>query len=91
MVALGLFSFLVGFTARSQVPLQTGGLLPDDKSDVTVWWALSSAAKIRPDSSPPSQPSNPARIRCARNEQEDVQLVFRPAKPLEHLPFGPDP
>jgi len=71
--------------ASGQERIQTGGTLPDPGGGVVLWWALSSAAKIRPETSPTEQRSEAVQIRCARNERESVQVLVRPAQALHHL------
>lgn len=60
-------------------------LLPNSSPGLTLWWALSSAAKIRPDQPPPTETGAAIEIRCARNEREAAQLVVRSAQPLKHF------
>jgi hypothetical protein len=61
----------------------SGWLLSGQPGGVTLWWALSSAAKIRPDQSPPTDEGSVIRLSCARNEREAVQVVMRCSRPLE--------
>lgn len=71
-------------------------LLPNPSPGLTLWWALSSAAKIRPDQPPPTETGVAIEIRCARNEREAAQLVVRSAQPLKNFQLtlsaltGPD-
>jgi Domain of unknown function (DUF4091) len=71
--------------AQVEEPIQTGGRLPDAGTNVVLWWALSSAAKIQPETAPPSEQTGAVQIRCARNERESVQVVVRPGKPLHKM------
>ncbi len=58
-------------------------LIPSELSDVTLWWALSSAAKIRPDDAPPTLTDETIQLSSAANEYEAVQLLIRSSKRLE--------
>lgn len=79
MVALGLTSLVCG----GESPLASRVRLSPSPADVTLWWALSSTAKIRPDQPPPAERGAAIQMRCARNEREAVQLVVRPAHRIE--------
>jgi hypothetical protein len=79
-----LFSFIAFPTfAQDQTPVASGAILPTPSEGTTLWWALSSSAKIQPDQSPPKQSGSAIQMRCARNEREAVQLVVRTTKRLE--------
>lgn len=71
-------------------------LIPNQPAGITVWWALSSAAKIRADQSPPIATNSTIRLNCAANEYEAVQLVLRTTRRLEEVQLtygdltGPD-
>ncbi len=67
----------------TQAQSSAGTKLPNAPAGVTLWWALSSATKIRPDQPPPTEAGTNVRLSCARNEREAVQLVVRSTKPLE--------
>lgn len=69
----------------AQQPVLTGGTLSQANTNVLVWWALSSAAKIRPETRPPEHPTAAVQLRCARNERESVQIIVRPDEPLRHF------
>ncbi len=60
----------------------SGIKLPSPSSNLELWWAWSSAAKIRPDQRPPLSTGTSIQISCARNESEAVQLVLRSRAPL---------
>jgi len=77
--------------ANGQAPIETGGRLPDSGNGVVLWWAISSAAKIRPETAPPENRSEAVQIRCARNERECVQVLVRPGQPLHHLALETSP
>ena len=86
---LGVFMILrcwAGATGLEDIEL--GGRLPQAGTNGVLWWALSSAAKIRPETPPPETASAAVRLRCARNEREAVQVVIRPARPARHLTLG---
>ena len=72
---------------QAEEKLDTGGRLPGSGPTTAVWWALSSAAKILPQDTPPSEPSPAIEIRCARNERESVQVLVRPTQPLKQVSF----
>ncbi len=82
---LGALLALLSVASVSGKETQLGGRLPQSGSDVALWWALSSATKIRPETPAPEQPSAAVQLRCARNEWESVQVVVGPAKPLHRL------
>ena len=87
-----IFSFLLGcIGATGQERIETDGKLPDSGKDVVLWWALSSATKIQPQTAPPEQQSDAVQIRCARNEREAVQVVVRTPHGLHNLTFEADP
>lgn len=69
--------------AHAAAPAASGSLLADQPANATLWWALSSAAKIRPDQSPPIATNSTLLLSSARNEREAVQLVVRPHLQLE--------
>jgi len=69
--------------ARTGVPGAAGTLLPNPPAGITLWWALSSATKIRPEQSAPTEKGPAILLHCARNEREAAQLVLRPTRPLE--------
>ena len=76
------FQCAVGFAAESPA---LGGRLPGGGSDVALWWALSSAEKIQPETPIPDQESRTVQIRCAGNERECVQVLIRPEKHLSQV------
>lgn len=84
--------------AVSQVHAQpaAGALLSNPPPGVQLWWAGSSATKIRPDQAPPTRRDDTLRIRCACNETDAAQIILRSATPMagfgiEATPFtGPD-
>jgi len=78
-----LVPWLNSLHAQDAAPAVAGGRLPSPAGGPTLWWALSSAAKIRPDQPPPTGPSETIRLSCARNEREAVQLVLRSPKRLD--------
>jgi hypothetical protein len=47
-----------------------------------LWWTLSSAAKVRPQTSVPSGEGEAVQLYCARNETEAAQVVVRSDQPL---------
>lgn len=55
---------------------QAAQLVARPGGGLAVWWAPSSAAKIRLDSPAPSGNPGPVQIHCARNEWEAAQIVF---------------
>lgn len=63
----------------------TGGRLMQEDPDVQLWWALSSASKIQPDSPAPTLASPIVTLRTARSEWECVQIVVRASRPLHQL------
>jgi hypothetical protein len=73
----------IALHAPESTATASGRLLPNPPAGVTYWWAPSSATKIRPDQPPPTEAGSAIELRCARNEREAVQLVIRPAQPLE--------
>ncbi len=81
MVAFGLTSLVCGGQALPASRV----LLSQSPADATLWWALSSVAKIRPDQPPPAERGAAIQMRCARNEREAVQLVVRPARRIEDV------
>jgi Glycoside hydrolase 123, catalytic domain/Glycoside hydrolase 123 N-terminal domain len=85
LCCLAIFLTLPCLARGERAPLQLGGRLPDSRNGVVVWWALSSAAKIRPGTPAPQRQSATVQIRCARNERECVQVVVRPEKPLKQV------
>ncbi len=58
-------------------------LIPSELPGITLWWALSSAAKIRPDQAPPTLTNETIQFSSAANEYEAVQLLLRSTKRLE--------
>lgn len=82
--AAALLLLLTSASLSGATPIQTGGRLTSD-SNVLAWWALSSAAKIRPNAPPPQQRTSAIEIRCARNEYESVQVVLRSELPFHNL------
>ncbi len=64
--------------------VETVGRLPDDGTNI-LWWAISSATKIQPETEPAEQQSAAVQLRCARNEWESVQVLVRPGTTLRHL------
>jgi hypothetical protein len=69
--------------AQTRVPGAVGTLLPDQPAGITLWWALSSATKIRPDQPAPTEKGGAILLNCARNEREAAQLVLRSARQLK--------
>ena len=82
---LGVLILLALPGAQGAEQIETAGRLPNSSSTIAIWWALSSAAKIRPDTAPPEEQSTAVQIRCARHEWESVQVVVRPTHPLRNL------
>lgn len=82
---IGCVWFCLAFSIRAHgaAAPASGTLLSNPTPDVTLWWAFSSAAKIRPDQPPPTEPGSAIALRCARNEREAAQLVIRSATRLE--------
>jgi hypothetical protein len=74
---------LAAFTALDSTAAGLGGLLPGSPPGISLWWAPSSAAKIRPDQAAPAEPNPVVGLRAARNEREAVQLVVHCARALE--------
>ncbi len=68
-------TLLISADTRAQTA--AGSLLPYQPAGVTLWWASSSANKIRPDQSPPTEQGSALLLNCARNEREAVQLLLR--------------
>lgn len=85
ILSVGLVCLLVAGSGKAQtrVPEAAGTLLPDPPDGIVLWWALSSATKIRPDQPPPSEKGRAILLKCARNEREAAQLVLRSARPLD--------
>lgn len=73
------------FQTPATVSAPSAALLPDPAPGVTLWWALSSAAKIRPDQPPPTVTNSTLRLTSARNEREAAQLVVRADRRLENV------
>jgi len=73
---------LTSLHAHTAALTASGTLLPDQPDSATLWWALSSAAKIRPDQLPPTAGNSAILLSSARNEREAVQLVVRPHRRL---------
>ncbi|HEY5914438.1 MAG TPA: glycoside hydrolase domain-containing protein [Verrucomicrobiae bacterium] len=69
--------------AEDTPPTASGTLLPAQAEGVTLWWALSSAAKIQPAQAPPKAGGESVLLGCARNEREAVQLVVRSGRRME--------
>jgi hypothetical protein len=82
---LGVFMFLGCLAGIAAEDIELGGRLPQGGNNVVVWWTLSSAAKVRPDTKPAEQETAAVQMRCARNEYESVQVVVRPEQALHHL------
>ena len=82
--SVGLFCLLLAGSARAQtrVPDAAGTRLPAPLDGVALWWALSSATKIRPDQPPPTAQGHAILLKCARNEREATQLVLRSTRPV---------
>ncbi len=80
LACVGMFYAVCG---RSEPATKSNLLLPAPAPGVTLWWALSSAAKIRPDQPAPTTPDSAIRLNCARNEREAVQLVVRSSRQIE--------
>ncbi|MEI2722852.1 MAG: hypothetical protein V9H26_04735 [Verrucomicrobiota bacterium] len=74
---------LASVHAEESVPAAPATLLFDQPIGATLWWALSSAAKIRPDQPPPTTKNGTIRLSSARNEREAVQFIVRPSRRLE--------
>ena len=62
--------------------------LPHQPEGVDVWWALSSAAKVRPDRKAPDNSGQALRIRLARNETDAAQVILRPRRRLQGFRIG---
>lgn len=88
---LSEFIFLGCLVGVAAAEIQLGGRLPQGDANVTLWWALSSAEKVRPETVPPMQSTDGVQIRCARNEYESVQLVVLPRKALKNLTLQAGP
>jgi hypothetical protein len=71
--------------AQAAVPVPSAALLSDPPAGVTLWWASSSSAKIRPDQPPPDVTSPAVLLASARNEREAAQLVVRAGHRLENF------
>ncbi len=76
--------------AQEAASVAAGRLLPGSATGVTLWWAPSSAAKIRPDQPPPTQQGAAMRLSAACNEREDVQLVLRSGTQLDSFTIATD-
>ena len=74
---------LASLHAQDGAHITSSALLSAQPAGVTLWWALSSSAKIRPDQPPPTATSAAIQLSSARNEREAVQLVIRSARPIE--------
>ena len=66
-------------------PPPSARLSPDAPPQAVVWWAPSSAAKVRPDTPPPSGSPESMAIRAARGETDAALLVVRPTHVLRGL------
>ena len=66
-------------------PPPSARLSPDAPPQAVVWWAPSSAAKVRPDTPPPSGSPEALAIRAARGETDAALLVVRPTQGLRGL------
>jgi hypothetical protein len=76
-------------SAQAQPRTAAGALLPAQPAGAQLWWASSSAAKIRPDQTPPIRRADAIQIRCARNETDAAQLIVRPAATLAGFRIEP--
>lgn len=84
--AVWLFALcLISLCAPDTAPAVSAMRLCDQPPDLTLWWALSSAAKILPDQSPPTVTNSTIRLSSAGNEREAVQLVIRTTRRLEEV------
>jgi len=73
--------FLLGLCfGAGGAEIDLGGRLALAGLEGDAWWALSSAAKVRPDTPAPPKSSAAVLLRSARNEWESAQLVVRPAR-----------
>ncbi|HPC59556.1 MAG TPA: DUF4091 domain-containing protein [Verrucomicrobiota bacterium] len=72
-------------------PLVSGERLPADAPGLTLWWALSSAAKIQPSTPAPEQPGRAITLHSARNEYEAACLVVNPARSLTGVSVSAGP
>lgn len=77
--------------ASAGAEVAAGALLPDQPPDARLWWAWSSAAKIRPDQTAPTRRADALRIRCARNETDAAQLLLRPTQALNRFTLKAGP
>jgi hypothetical protein len=78
-------------TVHANAQVAAGALLPGQPPNAQLWWAGSSAAKIRPGQTPPARRDEAIRIRCARNETDAAQLIVRPAGALAGFVIEPAP
>jgi len=87
------FYGLVAFAtfAQTGTPSASGVLLPGQSEGVTLWWALSSSAKIQPNQPPPKQTGSAILMSSARNEREAVQLLVRSTNRLEQCRIACSP
>jgi hypothetical protein len=89
---LGLIAFVLGLSvAVPEEPISVGGRLPSGSANVSLWWTISSAAKVQPDTLPPTQFTAAVQIRCARNEHESVQVLLRSQEGLRGLTLEAEP
>jgi len=82
LLLLAALPLVLPLPAASAGTASSGERLPDPPEGADVWWALSSAKRIRPDQTAPEKQGRALRIRCARNETDAAQVVVRPRGPL---------
>ncbi len=82
VVATGAFA---AAPDAGEAPARSGECLAVPSPLGTVWWAPSSAAKVRPDALPPEARGEAVRVRLARRETEAAPLVLRPEAPVHGL------
>jgi hypothetical protein len=85
LAAAGGFLLGIPLCAQNTVPATSRVLLPCEVEGLTLWWALSSAAKIQPDQPPPQEQGKSIVMSCARNEREAAQIVVRSTRRLEDV------
>ena len=79
LISMGVF-FLTA--APGLAAVVSGELLPVSAPGLTVWWALSTTAKIQPDTPAPERAGPAITIQSARNEWEAACLVVRSSSAL---------
>lgn len=88
LVGLAVLLSLAPSAVADEAP-PSARLLPNAPADVVLWWAPSSAAKVRPDTPAPVGAPAPLEIRAARNETDAALLVVRPERALQGLRLTP--